>query len=1723
MAQKGLIMKLKKLTKRLLSLLIVAVMLIGVCSPVISAVGSLEHLHKDIAGDSKLHYVSLGASNTNGYGHHGYLDDDIYEDPLAAPKAEMNDYGYDKSPANAYPSLIRDALAQSTGREVELHQLAISSMRVEEVLWLLDDDFMPDEYMNWRFTGGKSWFDMAHKEGGREALRVEYRNYIANADVITVDLGWNNFGVYAFNNIMTILKEGGSRYWKAPDFDSVVDSGMEEEYYAIRDKVIERLNEMVDLSDSALNDKTIEMLADVLTYAAFGACYNFDKVIEEIRALNPDATIVTINIQNLADELAVDLNGTQLPLGDMYGELIEFVDLYRATMSPYKNEYLFAYAGEDGDVDTFLDEFRLWDGNPATLSQDMKDLFDMYDDNLYVRSKIEYMMVGPALSSLFETFRNMGSIYGLSVFEDDSQYTYEFALNMAWIEDPNLDLSKLNFKPYYDKDGNDLRTPLELYGAAVSQHLVNLRNYPTTGKDAYNYVFENLTSALTLQKAEVEIQKTLAISQKAGLEAQKASLIEEKANYQSTLEAKREALLEAEPDSTKIATLETEIAALEAAIPQVEQYISQCDDGIAQYEAGIAQAEAGIKQLEDAVTTIIPSAQEQFNQALAGIYMVYLNTLNYAYDTVGTIIQYTLQFNTFYMSSDSMSNHNSKTDELVSYVGNTFTQNTTLKFYEELGKIGLDNSGKVAPEITVNEAFFEDPLIQAVCALEIRYDFGNSFFAHPSVKGNQQIRDAVMNVLENGTDADKFTDKKIDDYIGAIEGTLDSYYEDTYSDLKANGTIDQIIDNLDTFDGAVDNLKNGVLDYEIPEGVAGGRAENIKDLLIEELDNAKVTSAAIRVILGAETLDFDSEEFAALATLGESLVDHVVTVSELSSEIGYVADFYIDELEQATEFYSDVVSDMADGSYDYLVNQVEDFTEKYNEFVELVGSYADKLDSAIGSSVRAYLTNAPRDAVKIISTYGEEAVLKLIADAAATVDSFGASLGTLALVWADYGEEIYDEIVADAEYQALVTAIEDKMADLIALYNQAKESPIVTALDIDKIIEREVADLKELYVQLVNVVINIVEEYDEGVAEILTVALNDIAGELGIFLTAGEEYLAWLGDHTDAMLGALLHSFLKNTLALGEATDKVIWKYIYKLRDLAEDLHSQLMITVREFLEAKLEYAGDLSEELHAQLISAIREFLKNELDYTGKFEFGEELKNVVLMKLLTMASEFSELLSDALNGDYTPDDNSYIASITGNDSKYAEMLAMALGLADKHTVMGWDNIDESALNRADFVTIAYDRTQISGFAIDQFLAAAAVYGNESLREQVAQYLASNNVPTEFAESIDEAIVSALESPEFAGKTVEDIDWAELVGEENVELIEAILIDVADYLAEYGIDGDYVVSVNVVELLDQYFSNEGVSIDLFDSNPVFELTVPVADMVMIAVESYLYANIMFNMEYADLIIGLVESNPDVAIAVLGQYNPFNDITVEGVTIPLGEIYGKVAQIANLNSLAYALALPNVTYIDISEAQTVWGAIDDPIEFVQAYLSNPKGDEFTDDSNLYIMNQILSAYGLACKHYYDDCVDMRCNICGAVRSELGHVYDEVVTQPDCINGGYTTHTCSLCGHSYVDGETEALGHTYSNACDSTCNVCGAERVPADHEYGEWITVVEPTEDSEGRRERTCVACGRVDIEILPRIEKSMSAGEIVAIVLGSAIIIFGVGAAIASMIKKRKMK
>ena len=103
---------------------------------------------------------------------------------------------------------------------------------------------------------------------------------------------------------------------------------------------------------------------------------------------------------------------------------------------------------------------------------------------------------------------------------------------------------------------------------------------------------------------------------------------------------------------------------------------------------------------------------------------------------------------------------------------------------------------------------------------------------------------------------------------------------------------------------------------------------------------------------------------------------------------------------------------------------------------------------------------------------------------------------------------------------------------------------------------------------------------------------------------------------------------------------------------------------------------------------------------------------------------------------------------------------------------------------------------------------------------------------------------------------------------------------------------------------------------------------------------------------------------------------------------------------------------------------------------------------------------------------------------------GHSYNSVVTEPDCLNGGYTTYTCSVCGDTYVDSQVDALGHSYNSVvtepdCTNggytthTCSVCGDTYVDSQvdalgHSYNSVVTA--PTCETEGYTTHTCSVCG-----------------------------------------------
>jgi uncharacterized repeat protein (TIGR02543 family) len=96
----------------------------------------------------------------------------------------------------------------------------------------------------------------------------------------------------------------------------------------------------------------------------------------------------------------------------------------------------------------------------------------------------------------------------------------------------------------------------------------------------------------------------------------------------------------------------------------------------------------------------------------------------------------------------------------------------------------------------------------------------------------------------------------------------------------------------------------------------------------------------------------------------------------------------------------------------------------------------------------------------------------------------------------------------------------------------------------------------------------------------------------------------------------------------------------------------------------------------------------------------------------------------------------------------------------------------------------------------------------------------------------------------------------------------------------------------------------------------------------------------------------------------------------------------------------------------------------------------------------------------------------------------HTYTHTLTKPTCDLAGFTTHTCSKCGHSYRDSETAALGHKYTSVVTPptataqgytthTCGNCG-------HSYKDSYTDAQKPETETVTKVYATITAGTVNV-------------------------------------------
>ena len=120
------------------------------------------------------------------------------------------------------------------------------------------------------------------------------------------------------------------------------------------------------------------------------------------------------------------------------------------------------------------------------------------------------------------------------------------------------------------------------------------------------------------------------------------------------------------------------------------------------------------------------------------------------------------------------------------------------------------------------------------------------------------------------------------------------------------------------------------------------------------------------------------------------------------------------------------------------------------------------------------------------------------------------------------------------------------------------------------------------------------------------------------------------------------------------------------------------------------------------------------------------------------------------------------------------------------------------------------------------------------------------------------------------------------------------------------------------------------------------------------------------------------------------------------------------------------------------------------------------------------NTVIPATG---KHTYTNACDTICNICGDVRTTTHNFKWVIDVENSCIATGIKHEECTVCNVRRNENTVIPVSetHTYDNACDTTCNVCNEVRTIT-HSYKIYTTPA--TIDNDGESVEKCSVCGDV---------------------------------------------
>ena len=880
---------------------------------------------------------------------------------------------------------------------------------------------------------------------------------------------------------------------------------------------------------------------------------------------------------------------------------------------------------------------------------------------------------------------------------------------------------------------------------------------------------------------------------------------------------------------------------------------------------------------------------------------------------------------------------------------------------------------------------------------------------------------------------------------------------------------------------------------------------NFKRILVLVMALVMVVSAiAPSVLAAAETTHEHHDALDHLDTLGN--LELVEKYEEIKALVEYVVS---DVEENHDEYYAAGYAYALEGGYiDLAVEKIEEAIGALSDVDLSKAELTDELEAELQAELDS-LVPALEKVADVLENGNVEnvngfanALVSLSGDIYANVNGAYAVL--------KQGKYDLDDDKLPAEFWSALSYVEDELLPVVGETASEFVNGVVSYVAENHedyyAIGNELACVAldvyrpfvEVYVALDAYTAGAISEQLVDTADVLVMLVLDnvdsIDDALVIVTELYETVLDYVLDLVPVVEDALEYTddvVLIATAVYGYANDLLVHVFgsTENALAVAQRLCDYVMHLVEEYgiLQGAVENVEALNEKVSADVLEIIEACggRKDSLVLVSK-----ELAKYFVELVTDFAEYVEEKHNGAIGGNYElKDDSLYLA--LGN-SAYGEELAAMLNLSDKYFQFGFDGDYLETLVKADLITVKLDDEEFYTFAEKQVkgIVAELVRNNDRvtfLREHalIGDYV--NGVIADLGIDINAQAV--------------ELDWTKYINdEETLQMIEDAKEAVKAQLIANGAPEYYYIDLQplVEEALEENgFGNlPGISVD------VDPIEVPVADLAVCVVENVLYTYAKFTNNLNTLLNNLETYAPNATIVLVGVDNP-----IENMDIDLSE-YG-------------------IDFITFNECKVAVGA------FVEAFNAQLYVRGFIDNEVLFVYendaNAIYDAINVYCDHVYDDCEDVDCNRCLAVREAPGHSYGtyKYNNNATCEKDGTETAVCNGCGKKNTrTANKTALGHDWTKlTCteDKKCTRCGTVGTKASgHKWGAWTVLDEPTLFSKGLREHTCRTCGFVEQEVMPALEPKYSAGTIIAVIL-SAIVFSGVvGGLIIKKAKKRNL-